>query len=272
MTEKKPIQIDIAKVLKDKAPNTKVPKFVVNILRRIAHEDDFNDFFRKNPDVKNLEFMEATFRYLEISVDVEGRENLPREGRSVFVSNHPLGGLDGVTISYILSQTYGSNIRSISNDLLMNLEPLREMFVPVNKVGAQSKKLSSQMDELFASDYQIMTFPAGVCSRKINGKVCDLEWKKSFVSKAIEHQRNVVPIYFDGKNSKFFYNLARLRKALGIKFNIEMMFLADEMFKQRGNHFRVVIGKPIPWQTFDKTKSPQKWAQWVKDIVYSMEK
>lgn len=272
MSQKEPIRIDIAKVLKNKAPKTKVPRFVINILRRIAHEDDFNDFFSKYPGVKNLEFMEAAFEYLEISVDVEGRENLPAEGRFVFVSNHPLGGLDGVALSYILSQKYGSNIRSISNDLLMNLEPLREMFVPVNKVGAQSKRLSSQLDELFASDHQIMTFPAGVCSRKINGKVCDLEWKKSFISKSIEHQRNVVPIYFDGKNSKFFYNLAQLRKMFGIKFNIEMMFLAHEMFRQRGNHFRVIIGQPIPWETFDKTKSPQKWAQWVKDIVYSMGK
>jgi putative hemolysin len=152
----------------------------------------------------------------------------------------------------------------------MNLEPMHEMFIPVNKVGSQSKNHASMMQDLYESDNNLLTYPAGMCSRKINGKIIDLEWKKNFISKSVEYQRDVVPIYFEGKNSNFFYNLANIRKFFRIKINIEMMYLVNEMFKQKGKHFMIRIGKPIPWQTFDKTKSQSEWAAWVKEIVYTM--
>ena len=272
MSSPKPIKIDVAKVLKEKAPKTKVPKFIVNYLRKIVHEEEFNNFFKRTPDKKNIEFMEASFKFLEVSASIQGKENLPHGSTYIFASNHPLGGLDGVALGYVLGKEYENKIKFISNDLLMNLEPLKEIFVPVNKVGKQSKNMASAMSELYNSDNHLVTFPAGICSRKIKGEICDLEWKKSFIAKSVEFQRDIVPIYFEGQNSAFFYNLARLRKFLGIKINIEMMYLADEMFKQKGNHFNIHIGKPIPWQTFDKSKSQAQWAQWVKDIVYSMKK
>ena len=94
--------------------------------------------------------------------------------------------------------------------------------------------------------------------------------KKTFVTKSIQSQRDVVPIHFEGQNSNFFYRLANINKMLGIKFNIAMLYLADEMFKNRHKTFRVVIGKPIPWQTFDKSKTPAQWAEHVKGIVYNL--
>lgn len=271
MKHEQPIKIDIAKVLKTKAPKTKVPRFIVNYLRRIAHEDEFNIFFEQNPHLKNLDFIEAAFKYLDVNTDIEGKENLPpKEGKYIFASNHPLGGLDGVATGYLLGKEYDGKIRFFSNDLLMNLHPLRDMFVPVNKVGSQSKGHADLMRQLYESDNHLITYPAGMCSRKINGKITDLEWKKNFISKAVQFQRDVVPIYFEGRNSDFFYNLANLRKFLGIKFNVEMMYLADEMFRQKGKKFTIRIGKPIPWQTFDTSKTQAGWAQWVKDIVYKM--
>ena len=153
---------------------------------------------------------------------------------------------------------------------MMNLHPMRDMFVPVNKVGVQSKGHAEIMQQLYESDNHLVTYPAGMCSRKIKGKIIDLEWKKNFISKAVQYQRDVVPIYFEGRNSNFFYNLAKVRKFLGIKFNVEMMYLPDEMFKQKGNKVTIRIGKPISWQTFDKSKTQVEWAQWVKDIVYKM--
>ena len=174
-------------------------------------------------------------------------------------------------LGYLIGKEYDEKIRFFANDLIMYLEPLSELFIPINKLGAaQSRESAEMMRELYKSDNHLINFPAGICSRKIKGKIVDLEWKKSFVSKAIEYQRDVVPIYFHGRNSDFFYNLANLRKFLGIKFNIEMMYLADEMFKQRGNHFTVKIGKPIPWQTFDKSKTPFEWAQWVREQCYKI--
>jgi len=270
MSSESVIKIDIANVLKTKAPKTKVPKFIVNYLRRIVHEREFNVFFSQNPGLKNLEFIEAGLNYLDVTIKVVGKENLPKDGKLIFASNHPMGGLDGVATGYMLGRVYEGKVRFFSNDLMMNLHPMRDMFVPVNKTGAQGKGHAEMMQQLYESDSHLLTYPAGMCSRKINGKITDLVWQKNFISKSIQYQRDVVPIYFEGRNSNFFYNLARLRKFLGIKFNIEMMYLADEMFKQKGKHFTVRIGKTIPWQTFDKTKSHAKWAEWVRDIVYKM--
>jgi len=271
MSSEKVINIDIAQVLKQKAPKTRIPVFVVNYLRRIVHEDEFNQFFKENPHLKNLDFIEAAFKYLKVTTEIDGIENLPpKGGRYIFASNHPLGGLDGIATGYLLGKEYDSKVRFFSNDLMMNLHPMRDMFVPVNKTGAQSKEHAEMMQKLYESDNHLVTYPAGICSRKINGKIVDLEWKKNFITKAIQYQRDVIPIYFDGRNSSFFYNLARIRKFLHIKINIEMMYLPDEMFKQKGNHFTIRIGKKIPWETFDKSKSQAEWAKWVKDIVYSM--
>lgn len=271
MSNNKIIKIDVAGVLKEKAPKTKVPKFLVNYLRHIVHEEEFNQFFKDNPEVKNIEFMEAAFNFLGIKLEIQGEENLPpKGGRLIFASNHPLGGLDGVATGYVVGKHYDGKVRFFSNDLLLFLTPMNELFVPVNKVGGQLKSHAEKMQQLYESDNHLVTYPAGICSRKQKGEICDLEWKKNFISKAVQYKRDVVPVYFEGRNSNFFYNLANLRKFLGIKFNIEMMYLADEMFKQKDKPFVLKFGKAIPWQTFDNTKTPTEWAQWVKDIVYKM--
>lgn len=265
------IKIDIDKVVKQRAKDKKVSKFIVNYLKRIAHQDEINQFFEDNPGVKNMDFIEAGLKFMKISTEIKGKENLPpKDGRYIFASNHPLGGLDGLATGMLIGREYEGKVRFFSNDLLTNLEPLKEMFIPVNKLGSQSRHHVKMMDELYNSDNHLVTFPAGMCSRKINGKVMDPEWKKNFIAKAVQYQRDVVPIYFEGRNSTFFYNLARLRKFFGIKFNIEMMYLADEMFKQKGSKFSITIGKAIPWQTFDKSKTQTEWAAWVKEIVYSL--
>jgi putative hemolysin len=266
------VEIDIAKVLKSKAPNTWVPNFVVQYLRRIAHEAELNDFFRKNSSLRNLDFIEAGLDYLKVTMTLEGQENLPFGGKYIFASNHPLGGLDGIAIGYQLGKVYDGKVKFFSNDLLMNVHPIRELFVPVNKTGAQGKGHAEMMRQLYESDNHLITYPAGMCSRKINGEIMDLEWKKNFVKKSIEYQRDVVPVYFEGRNSSFFYNLANIRKLLGLKFNVEMLYLSDEMFRQKGNHFTIRIGKPVSWETFDKSKSHAQWAEWMKAKVYSMRK
>jgi putative hemolysin len=270
MNQPKNITIDIAGVLKSKAPNSKVPKFIVNYLRKIVHEKELNEFLQTVPGLKNLEFIEAALKYLKISINMVGKENLPKGGHYIFAGNHPLGGLDGISTGYLIGKEYDGKIKFFSNDILMNMEPLSEMFVPVNKIGSQSKKHANEMQNLYNSDNHLITYPAGICSRKIKGQIVDLEWKKNFISKAVEYHRDIVPVYFDGRNSNFFYNLANLRKFLKIKLNIEMLYLVDELFKQKGKKFILKVGKPIPWQTFDKSKNQAEWAEWVKEIVYKM--
>ena len=266
--------IDIDKVLLEKAPGKAkyIPRFVVSYLKRIVHQDELNAFLRGAQDKVGVDFLKASLDFLDAKLVVRGEENLPADGRlSTFVSNHPLGGQDGLALGYVLGTRYDGKIKYLVNDLLMNLHGLAPLCIPINKTGRQAKDFPRVVEAGFASDNQLLMFPAGLCSRRQKGGIIrDLEWKKAFIVKSVQHRRDVVPIHFDGRNSNFFYNLANVCKALGIKFNIAMLYLADEMLKNRHKTFTITIGKPIPWQTFDKSRTPQQWAQYVKDIVYKL--
>jgi putative hemolysin len=211
--------------------------------------------------------------YFKVRIDVKNEENIPADGRKyIFASNHPLGGFDGICLSYLIGKYYGGKIKCLVNDLLLAIPNLRSIFTPVNKHGAQSKEAYLDMEAAFRSDNQILTFPAGLCSRRRKGVIRDLPWKKSFIQKAVEHERDVVPVYFEGCNSNFFYRLANIRKFFNIKMNIEMLYLPDELFKQKQKTFHIYIGQPIPWQTFDARKKPLEWAEWVQETVYKLAK
>lgn len=267
------ILLDLDKVVHDKMKDKAkfVPGFVLSWLKRVVHQDELNEFLRGKGNTKGVEFLDNSLEFLGTTLDVHGRENLPKDGRLyTFVSNHPLGGQDGISLGSILGHEYDGKIKYLVNDILMNIPGLAPLCIPINKTGAQSKQFPQMVKEGFASDNHILMFPAGLCSRKQHGVIRDLEWKKTFITKSVETQRDVVPIHFSGQNSNFFYNLANVCKMLGLKFNVAMLFLADEMFKNRNKTFRVDIGKPIPWQTFDKTKTPAQWAQYVQDIVYKL--
>jgi putative hemolysin len=266
-----PARIDVKKVLGSKNPNLAkaIPGFVINYLKKIVHQDELNDFLKKWGHLRDAQLIEAGLKHFEIKFKVSGTENIPENGRYIFVSNHPLGGLDGLVFIYEISK-YFRDIKFPVNDILTNIENLSGIFLPVNKHGGQGKDAARRIEEAYASDSQILYFPAGLCSRKRNGTIQDLVWHKSFISKAIQHKRDIIPAYFSGRNSDFFYNIANLRKFLGIKANIEMLYLADEMFKQKDKEILLVIGKPITYKTFDKTKSAMEWADWVKSETYKL--
>lgn len=264
--------VDIEKILQDKAPKYAryVPGFLVSYLKRIVHQDELNSFLSANRHLEGVDIIREFLNYMDINIIVKGEENLPKEGSCTFVSNHPLGGLDGLTLGMVIGEHYQGKVKYLVNDLLMNIKPLAPLFVGINKTGKQAKDFPQRVEASFAAPEQLIMFPAGICSRRQDGIIRDLEWKKTFVSKSVEYQRDIVPIHFQGRNSDFFYNLASWCKKLGIKFNIAMLYLADEMFKNKHKTFTVTIGKPIPWQQFDKSKTPAKWAQTVKDMVYDM--
>jgi putative hemolysin len=210
--------------------------------------------------------------YLEMTLEVEGKENLPdpADGRLyTFVSNHPLGGEDGVALGALIGRHYDSRFRYLVNDLLMYLPGLAPLCIPINKTGKASRNFPAMVEAGFQSDNHMLMFPAGLCSRRHDGVIRDIPWKKTFISKSVEYQRDVVPIHFGGQNSSFFYRLANFSDRF-LPFNLAMLYLVDEMYKNVGKTFRVAIGKPIPWQTFDKSKSPMEWAKYVQDIVYSL--
>ena len=266
------LQIDVEKILASKAGDKAryVPGFLVSYLKKIIHQDEVNEFLRLNNDKRGIDFVNSFMEYFNNSFEISGLENLPQEGLSTFVSNHPLGAQDGLGLAYILAPHYKGKIKFLVNDLLMNIPHLSEFWVPINKTGKQARNFPQQVNAAFESDNHIVMFPAGLCSRKKNGVIRDLDWKKTFITKSVQTKRDIVPVHFEGENSKFFYRLANINKMLGIKFNIAMLYLSDEMFKNRDKKFKVTIGKPIPWQTFDKTKTPTEWAQYVKDIVYTL--
>jgi len=270
-------QIDIKQVLRQKAPSVarKIPGFMVDYLIRTVHQDELNEILRRYHDKDGVAFMQELIGYFDLNLELVNEENIPAEGRYIFASNHPLGGLDGICLSAIIGGRFDGKIRYLVNDLLLYLSNLRSIFVPINKHGAQGKKNAELIEKAYASDNQIITFPAGLCSRKQNGKIQDTEWKKSFIQKAVEYRRDIVPVFFEGRNSNFFYRLANMRKALGIKMNYEMIYLPDEMFKSKHKTYSIHFGKPIPWQTFDSSRKPAEWAEWaewVKEIVYNLKK
>ena len=264
----KPIYIE--QLFRSKNPGVAkmIPGFIYSYLKKVIHQDDINDFITRYGDRKGLDFSDAILEYLHVSYQVIGEANLPSpDGRYIFVSNHPLGGPDGIILISFLGKRY-SELKFTVNDLLLNLKNLNNIFLPVNKHGAQAKDAVSALEDAYASDCQMIMFPAGLVSRKQQGIIQDLEWQKSFVSKAIQHRRDIVPIFIDGRNSNFFYNLANFRKKIGLKANIEMLYLPDETFKQRNRTFTLYIGQPIEWESLDKSKKPIEWAQEIKRKVY----
>ena len=267
--------IDIDKILRDKmgAKAKFVPSFAVNWLKRILHEDEVNQFLWDSRGLSGTEWLTECVRYLDMTLQIEGLENLPDKDDGklyTFVSNHPLGGQDGVALGSIIGKHYDGRFRYLVNDLLLNLPGLKPVSIGINKTGKQCRDFPRMVETGFKSDNHILMFPAGLNSRKINGKIHDLEWKKTFIAKSVEYQRDVVPIFFGGRNSNRFYRIARFSDKYVKKVNIAMLFLVDEMYRNVGKTFRVVIGKPIPWQTFDKSRTSMEWAKYVEDMVYEL--
>ena len=264
-------RIDIRNVFRDKNPKLArlIPGFIIRYLKRVIHEDELNDFMSKYGDLSDIELVKAGLEYLGINYQVHNKHNIPGMGRFVFVSNHPLGGLDGIVFMMELSK-YFDDIKFPVNDILMNIGNMSGIFLPINKHGSQARESAKEIEEAYSSDSQILYFPAGLCSRKKHGKIKDLQWQKNFLVKAIKHKRDIIPVYFSGRNSNWFYNLSNFRKALGIKANIEMLYLPDEMFQQKDKELHIVFGKKIPWVTFDKSKTPLEWAEWIKSKSYEL--
>lgn len=264
--------IDIDKVLEAKSPRLKriLPRFVINYLKRIVHQDDINQFILKTTHIQGMPYADAIIEKFGASVDLYGLENIPDSGRFVFASNHPLGGLDGMAFLYGVEQKF-QNVKFPVNDILLYIRNFKDIFLPVNKVGTTGRRAAQLMEEAFASDNQILMFPAGLCSRKRDGKIADLDWKKGFVTKAIQYERDIIPVHITGRNSDFFYNLSNIRTKLGIKANIEMLYLVDEMYKQQGQHVDVHFGKPIDYRTL-VGKNPVEVAQAIKETAYSLSK
>lgn len=275
-TESKPIQIDIDGVIRSRMPRQYrfIPKFLIRWLSKIICQDELNEMLRVCHGKRDAEFCRGVVDHLNIKYDVVGKENLPANRRFIAVCNHPLGGLDGMMMIDFISSHYGGMpLKFIVNDLLMAIDPLRDTFLPINKYGIQSRESFRAIDEAMEGSDPVIIFPAGLVSRKGNNSViADLPWQKNFVNKAISHQRDVVPIFFSGKNSGFFYNFAKLRTRIGLKFNIEMIRLPKEVFRSRNKSYTIHVGVPISWQSLKGGSKAQTTADEIRRIVYDLDK
>lgn len=270
------IQLDLYKILESRVPESKwrlIPRGLIKWLERLIHQEELNAVLREAYPSRGWRFSKAALDFFNISLEIEGEENLPNAGRWVFAGNHPLGGLDGIALIRVLGERYGDeNIRFLVNDMLMNVKPLDGVFLPVNKYGSQARSAARGVDNAYNSDVQIAVFPAGLVSRLgDDGKIRDLKWQKAFVAKAIASGRGVIPVFFEGLNSRRFYRIARWRKKLGIGVNLEQILLPGELCRSRNHHFRIIFGSPISHEALtDSGKSATELAEEIKSKVYSL--
>ena len=268
--ENKRFKIDIDEVLKAKVKK-KLPKFLVNFLKRRIHQDEINDCIEKAEHPQGVGFFDEALNYLDIKYEVRGAENLDPSRRCIFASNHPIGGPEALIMGSVMRKFYGESFRVPVNNILAHFHPLAEFFVPVNMGGKQTREISEGLTRMFESPYQVLVYPAGKCARKEHGKVTEQPWKKMFITQSRKYERDVVPVHMSGYNSRLFMFLTSFSKFIGLKFNIGMFMLVDELFKKQHKTFVITFGKPIPYTTFDKSKSDQQWAESVKQIVENLQ-
>lgn len=263
--------IDVEKALSDKNPALLrwMPSFVLSYIKRVVHEDWMNEVLAKTNHLHGIDFASGLIREFQVEVELVGGERVPKTGGVILAANHPLGGVDGIAMIHAIGQIR-PDIRFIVNDILMNFENFKPIFIPVNKFGKNSQQAAALVEQAYAEGYAVLIFPAGLVSRKFEDGIRDLEWKKSFVAKAKKYKKDILPCFISGNNSKFFYNLAHWRKKLGIKANVEMFYLADEMYKQRGQKVVIQVGELIPYQSLDSSKSESQWAEHIKKLVYDI--
>jgi len=266
------IDVEQAFADKDEKLLKRIPGFFIRYLKRIVHQEEINDFLMKHRGVEGIDLVRAGIDFFKVQVEVRNLDRVPKKGRVIFASNHPLGGLDGLCLIRTITDSIYPEVKTIANDLLMNVKQMHSVFIGVNKHGGNSKTYVAEMQRTFEGDIPVLFFPAGLVSRRRWGKIEDPEWKSTFIKKAVQYQRDVIPVHITGRVSGFFYRLANLRKLLRIRYNIEMLYLPNEMFKQRNRKLVITFGAPISWQTFDSSKKPEEWALKVKKMVYQMGK
>jgi putative hemolysin len=266
------VPIEIKKLFREKNPRLAkwIPGFIYRYLHKALVLDDINEIMSLHGHKHDYDFASAAIDMFNVTTEIIGEENFPEGGPFIFVANHPLGGFDGILLIREIGERYNRKYKVLVNDILMNMKNMDEVFIPINKHGSQALENVRMIEEIFKSDNHVMTFPAGLVSRRKRGVIRDEEWKKSFITKAVKHQRDVVPIHITGRCSNFFYNIANIRKFFGIKANIEMFYLPSETFKHKNSHYKITVGKPVSYKTFDNRFKPIEWANKMRDHCYSL--
>jgi putative hemolysin len=267
------IQIDVKQLFKEKNPKLYrfLPGFFFRYLRKIVHEKQLNYILKTHGHKNGIDFLNSTLDYFDASAETIEQKHLPKHTKIIIAANHPLGSIDGMLLIKKVFDHYGK-AKALVNDMLMTLEPLQEFFIGFNKHGSTARQTIKELNTLLEKDCPIIYFPSGMVSRRYNGVIKDPEWKKTFVNNAVQYEREVVPIHISGHLSESFYRKASIRRFFGIGMNIEMLYLPDELFKLEKPCLKLTVGKPIPYEQFDKSKTAPQWAEEVRKHVYTLAK
>lgn len=262
--------VDVDKIISERAPKLKkwLPSFIFSWLKKKLHEDDINYIMNRIKNYYGLEYNTKALELLGAKIETVNSHFVPKTGGIIVASNHPLGGLDGMSLVKAVGDIR-TDTKFVVNDVLKNLKNYGDVFIGVNKISTTSAKSLRIMENHLMTNDAVIFFPSGLVSRKIDGKIMDLPWRKGFVTQAVDHKRDIVPVFIEGENSKFFYRFANFRRMLGVKANFEMLFLPDEMFRQKGRTVKIYFGKPFSYKVLDERFSHKKWAENINKYVYS---
>jgi putative hemolysin len=263
--------IDIEKSIKNGNSKflKKLPRFFIRLMIRITGQEEMNRVIYNNREKSGVPFINGILKDWNVKVEITGEHNIPSSGRFIFAANHPVGGMDAMSIFNMMYRFFPV-IVSPSNELLKAIPNLRPLILGLNVFGKNTKETAQKINELFESDIQVMMFPAGEVSRRRKGVISDPLWQKSFITKAVQHRRDIIPVFISGRNSNLFYFVANLRKFLGVKMYVETLLLPREMLKQRNSTIIINIGKPISYKSLTPELTHAEWAFKIKSIVYSL--
>ncbi len=250
--------IDAKRILQDTYPDFKLGKnnaIAVNALKKLIHEDDFNDIIRKNQHLRGFAFLDKLLSYFKFNyqVDNDSYNNIPSEGRLLIVANHPIGTLDGLALVKLI-RSIRPDVRIVANRVLSNMQPLQSVFLPVDVLTDKKglKETYKVMLDALENEEAIIIFPAGEVSRITPKGVRDGDWQSGFLKLAKKAQCSVLPIHIKAKNSALFYSMSTIYKPLGT------MLLVKEMFNKKNQTIKFQVGAPIPYSAIEQAEESNK--------------
>jgi putative hemolysin len=265
--------IDAERILQETYPDFKFGKdnkLVVQALKKLIHEDDFNDVIRKNQHLRGFAFLDKLLHYFKFNYQVSNDcyNNIPSEGRLLIVANHPIGTLDGLALVKLI-RSVRPDVRIVANRVLSHMEPLQSIFLPVD-VLSDKKKLKDVykvMLDALENEEAIIFFPAGEVSRITPKGIRDGAWQSGFIKLARRAQCPILPIFIKAKNSALFYSASTLYKPLGT------MLLVKEMFNKKGQEIKFMVGAPVPYHVIaDSEESNKQLSQRFRKHVQNLGK
>lgn len=239
-------------------------------IMRLTKIDEVNKMYDTLKDKVGKDFFDSFVRYRDLKYIVfeEDLARIPKTGPFILVSNHPLGGIDGILMTKILLEIR-PDFKIMGNFLLEKIEPMKPYVISVNPFENRKELRSSAggMRETLKhleSGGCVGIFPAGEVSNRNNkfNEILDKEWEKPAVKLIKMAKVPVVPMYFHAKNSRFFYQMAKLHP------NLQTLLLPSEMMNKREKPIRIRLGKPVSVKKLEDHDSIEEMSEFLQKKIY----